>query len=153
MITLGRNSRDVKISSLNKYIKLDKRENIVLVKNKLKDLLPKIYTDAGGQQVVLHQEPSFLTKDNYINTNNIYLDSRSKVKQINNIDNKNVKQHIQIINALIGKETPLDSIKEGEIGNGWYHYKTYDNKEYSGIFSYDPRAYQEYELSLKKKFK
>ena len=153
MITLGRNSRDVKISSLNKYIKLDKRENIVFVKNKLKDLLPKIYTDAGGQQVVLHQEPSFLTKDNYINTNNIYLDSRSKVKQINNIDNKNVKQHIQIINALIGKETPLDSIKEGEVGNGWYHYKTSDNKEYSGIFSYDPRAYQEYELSLKKKFK
>ena len=61
-----------------------------------------------------------------------------------------LKDHITSINALIGKTTPLDSIMDGVVGQDWYYYLNQDHQAYSGIFSYDPRAYQEYEKCLKK---
>ena len=158
MITLGKNPRDVVIEQLKSYENIKDKEEMLIPTSEIPNEIKKIYTDSIYEQIVLYKEPCFTVKKNSKECHNIYLDKRSKIQNISKISNdilllKRIKDKIISINALIGKETPLDSIKEGEVGDGWYHYQTSDNKEYSGIFSYDPRAYQEYELSLKKKFK
>ena len=127
----------------------------ILCNNKMTDLLPHIYTDATNEQVILYQEPQFLIQNNQDGGQAIYLDQRKEVKQISNIKKdiflfEKVKNHIKSINALIGKETPLNSIMDGVVGQDWYYYLNQDQQSYSGIFSYDPRAHQEYEKCLKK---
>lgn len=155
LITLGIHKLDKKINKLSYYPHLMSQDQKILCNNKMTDLLPHIYTDATNEQVILYQEPQFLIQNNQDGGHAIYLDQRKEVKQISNIKKdifsfEKVKNHIKSINALIGKETPLNSITDGVVGQDWYYYLNQDQQSYSGIFSYDPRAYQEYEKCLKK---
>ena len=155
LITLGIHQLDKKINKLSHYPHLMSQDQKILCNNKMTDLLPHIYTDATNEQVILYQEPQFLIQNNQDGGQAIYLDQRKEVKQISNIKKdifsfEKIKNHIKSINALIGKETPLDSIIDGVVGQDWYYYLNQDQQSYSGIFSYDPRAHQEYEKCLKK---
>ena len=155
LITLGLHSLDKKINKLSHYPHLLQDDQKILCKNKMADWLSRIYTDAKGEQVILYQEPEFLIQDNQENNREIYLDQRKEVERISTIKKdffllEKIKNHITSINALIGKTTPLDSIIDGVVGQDWYYYLNQDHQAYSGIFSYDPRAYQEYEKCLKK---
>ena len=155
LITLGIHQLDKKINKLSHYPHLMSQDQKILCNNKMTDLLPHIYTDATNEQVILYQEPQFLIQNNQDGGQAIYLDQRKEVKQISNIKKdiflfEKVKNHIKSINALIGKETPLNSIMDGVVGHDWYYYLNQDQQSYSGIFSYDPRAHQEYEKCLKK---
>ena len=155
LITLGIHPLDKKINKLSHYPHLLQDDQKILCKNKMADWLSRIYTDAKDEQVILYQEPEFLIQDNQENNREIYLDQRKEVERISKIKKdffllEKIKNHITSINALIGKTTPLDSIIDGVVGQDWYYYLNQDHQAYSGIFSYDPRAYQEYEKCLKK---
>ena len=155
LITLGLHSLDKKINKLSHYPHLLQDDQKILCKNKMADWLSRIYTDAKDEQVILYQEPEFLIQDNQEDNREIYLDQRKEVERISKIKKdffllEKIKNHITSINALIGKTTPLDSIIDGVVGQDWYYYLNQDHQAYSGIFSYDPRAYQEYEKCLKK---
>lgn len=145
LITLGIHMVD---ENIFKSFSLQKLENPMQIED---PSFAKLYTDAGSQ-VILAKAPRFDKQHDKV-SNKYYFESRPKeIKWMNtsiSLDNEDILILFAKINALrlsLGKEkVQIEDIKEVVYHKDWYYLLTKTDEVIMDIFSFDPRAHQEYE--------
>lgn len=155
-ITLGRHHLDIPISLLESY-EIVKKDELILPKNELETIIPKLYLDSKSLQVILYQTPDFDYKRNISYTGTVYCDERSKPTMMNlyqtydSLQKQLLQQTIRSIDLLsTGNYIERKNIIDGIVMKDWYAIKE-NETWYHQIFSFDPRAHHEYEEFLETK--